>query len=144
MTEPRFSFSLGDVVAVRTADGKWVRKIVVGAGGEDFPCLHLAWEDVAWTDYSPWPVEDIEPIEDHPDALTHEAFPPREPFRPAKSAEGTTERLLSFVEGGERRFSEIKDHLGISGSYASKLLNERVAAGDLVRRGFGLYRRSDA
>ena len=65
---------IGDVVAVRTADDRWLRKVVVGVGGYDFPCWHLVWEGDFASAWSPWPVEDVRPLSEHPDALTKEAF----------------------------------------------------------------------
>lgn len=64
----------GEVVAVCDAEGRWLRKVLVGAGGRDFPCWNVTWEGADPEDWTPWPIEDVQPLAQHPDALTREAF----------------------------------------------------------------------
>lgn len=61
-------------VAVRDARGFWVRKLAVGEGGRDFPCVLVVWEDEPDGDPTPWPLEDVRPAAEVPDALTHDAY----------------------------------------------------------------------
>lgn len=60
------------IVAVCDARGFWVRKLDCGPGGRDFPCRMVTWED----DFAPlpWPIEDVEPLSEHPEALTRDQY----------------------------------------------------------------------
>lgn len=60
-------------VAVRDARGFWRRKEDCGSGGYDFPCRMVRWEG-SDADPLPWPIEDVKPIAEHPDALSREEY----------------------------------------------------------------------
>ncbi len=62
------------LVAVRTADDRWLRKLAVGIGGRDFPCTYAVWEDEPDADPVPWPIEDVRPLNEVPDALSRAAY----------------------------------------------------------------------
>ena len=72
IADTRFA-SYQEAVAVRDVGGRWLRKRVVEVDtGRDFPCHDVAWEgEQVW---SPWPIEDVRPLAEHPDALTREEF----------------------------------------------------------------------
>jgi hypothetical protein len=63
----------GEVVAAQDALGRWLRKVNAGPGGFDFPCWNLTWEGDPADEWTPWPIEDVECLAEHPDALTKEA-----------------------------------------------------------------------
>ena len=63
----------------------------------------------------------------------------------AKRGSGpTTSALLGFLDDGERRRIEIRDHLGITGNYTGVILNRLLGYGLIVRVGRGRYRRNPA
>lgn len=61
------------LIACRDVEGRWLRKLDRGPGGRDFPCRLVAWEETP-DDFVPWPLEDVTPLAEHPDALTREEF----------------------------------------------------------------------
>lgn len=68
---------LGDLVAVRTSDGLWLRKVALSrvVNGGDFPVVWVDWEGDEPSDGgSPWPCEDVRPLSEHSGALTKEAY----------------------------------------------------------------------
>ena len=61
----------------------------------------------------------------------------------AKRGHGpTVERVLAYVGGSERRFSEVRDQFGMSNGHAANVLHRLVKFGFLVRPRRGLYRRA--
>lgn len=68
---------LCEIVAVRDAEGNWLRKVARSPfiNGHDFPVCWVDWEGDEPSDGGmPWPIEDVHPIADHPDALTEAEF----------------------------------------------------------------------
>lgn len=64
-------FVAGDLVAARDAEGRWFRKLIIGPSGRDFPrCWNVKWEWQTDDEWTPWPLKDIVPIADRPDALS--------------------------------------------------------------------------
>ena len=63
----------------------------------------------------------------------------------AKRGSGTTtSALLGFLDDGERRWIEIRDHLGITNGHTANILNRLLRYGLIVRVGHGRYRRNPA
>lgn len=48
--------------------------------------------------------------------------------------------LFSLLEGGERRFTELRDSLGVSSGYMAVMLNRQMKHGLVVRVRRGVYR----
>jgi hypothetical protein len=68
---------LGDIVAVRDASGRWLRKVALSRimQGRDFPVVWVDWEGDEPSDGGvPWPCEDVRSLSDHPEALSEEEF----------------------------------------------------------------------
>jgi DNA-binding MarR family transcriptional regulator len=51
-------------------------------------------------------------------------------------------RVLAFLDGGERRYSEIRDHLGTTGVNTTNILIRLVRYGLIVRVRRGVYRKA--
>ena len=97
---------LGDLVAVRDAEGRWLRKVALSriVAGGDFPVVWVDWEGGEESDGGhPWPCEDVRPLDEHPDALTREQFASRRPF---ERFENLTRKLVNVPKSeidAERR-----------------------------------------
>lgn len=62
---------VGDEVAVRDSQGRWLRKTIAYQGdvGQDFPCYAVRWASSDPDEWTPWPIEDVAPLAEHPDAM---------------------------------------------------------------------------